>query len=75
MCLGQGVVDPLIFIEAFHVRSVVQHPNGDLEFPSKSADKLRRTSERKDLIVVGVCVCSPTNTADAMSAFIFSGNL
>ena len=75
MCLRQSVVDPLDFIKVLYVRSVVQHPNGNLEFPSKSADKLRHKSERKDLIVVWVCVQSPTNTADSMLAFVFSGNL
>ena len=75
MRLRQGVVNPLVFIEVLNVWSIVQHPNGDLEFPSKSADKLHRKSEWKDLIVVWVCVQSPTNTADAVLAFVFLGNL
>ena len=74
MRLGQGVVDPNIFVEVLDVRSVVQHPNGNLEFPSKSADKLHRKSERKDLIVVRVRVQTPTDMADAVLAFVFSGN-
>ena len=75
MRLRQGVVDPLVFIKAFNVWSVVQHLNGDLEFPSKSADKLHHISERKDLVVVWVCPHPPTHTANAMLAFVFSGNL
>ena len=75
MRLGQGVVDPLVLVEVLNVRSVVQHPNGNLAFPSKSADKFHHKSEQKDLIVIWVCVQSPTNTADAMLVFVFSGNL
>ena len=75
MHLGQGVVDPLVVIKAFYVWSIVQHPNGDLEFPSKSADKLCHTSERKDLVVVRVCPHPPTHMADAMLALVFPGNL
>ena len=75
MRLGQGVIDPLVLVKVFYVRSIVQHPNGDLEFPSKSADKLHHTSEWKDLIVVWVCAHPPTDTADAMLALVFTGNL
>ena len=52
----------------------MQHPNGNLEFPSKSADKLRHTLERKDLVVVWVCPHPPPSTTDAMLALVFSGN-
>ena len=74
MRFRQGVIDPNVLVKVLNVRSIVQHPNSNLEFPSKSADKLRRKSEQKDLIVVWVCPHPPTYTADAMLALVFSGN-
>ena len=74
MRLGQCVVNPDVLVEVLDVRSVVQHSNSNLEFPSKSADKLHRKSERKDLIVVWVCPHPPAYTTNTMLALVFLGN-
>ena len=51
--LGQEVVHPDVLIEVLDVRSVVQHPNGNLEFPSKSADNSATLQSGKTLLLSG----------------------
>ena len=74
MHLGQGVVKPDVLVEMLDIWSIVQHPNGNLEIPLEVSRQLCHTSERKDLVVVRVCSHPPTYAANAMLAFVFSGN-
>ena len=53
VCLGQGVIHPDVLVEVLDVRSVVQHPNGNLEFPSKSADNSATLQSGKTLLLSG----------------------
>ena len=73
MNLGQEVVHPDVLIEVLDVRSVVQHPNGNLESP-RSQQTTPPHFRAEDLVVVRVCSHPPTYAANAMLAFVFSGN-
>ena len=73
MRLGQEVIHPDVLVEVFSVRSVVQHPNGNLE-PPRSQQTTPPHFRAEDLVVVRVCSHPPTDAANAMLAFIFSGD-
>ena len=53
MHLGQKVIHPDVLVEVFNVRSIVQHPNGNPEFPSKSADNSATLQSGKTLLLSG----------------------
>ena len=73
MYLGQEVVHPDILVEMLDIRSIVQHPNGNLESP-QSQQTTPPHFRAEDLVVVRVCSHPPTDTANAMLAFVFSGD-